>query len=557
MTYSPTANGVPFAACSSQSEAMVVPAASCSQSENGYLEIKGNATSLFSCVLIDTTTQRPITKLRYWLRATTVKQVVTLVSHQREPGSTPGRVTRFSQVGIMPDDAVVRRVFSCISRFPAPSFRRRSIFTSITLVGSQDFTNREGYKSEVGRSADWRGESSRHMSITPRLAVSFFLWSLFLNEAFICLASRNASNYRIKFVHVATVAEQLACSPPTKAIPVQSPAGSRPKNIRMWESCRTMPLVGGFSHGSPVSPALSFRCCSIITSIALLRPCYNCHVPCPRLRHETRTQFAATIDVLSCPQQTLRSHSNLFRHVKARLATVRPSRASTAVRGCRSSSAIVGPASAADLPLLQPTRMPAPLGRRRSLLWTPAWRVGTPFANQRLVTHSPPGKPANRERFAACRSQSGKGSVPRTSCRNGSRVAGLFRLRFRVRLLTVFVVYCRTGVKARLGVVRRERTSTCVRGRQRLGGARRPTRDDHDHALLASPLLSFTPPHARRKSAQTNHPPSRIQAHRARQGLSKCSAEVGASRPDVRRQATLVLRPRRDVPLDFSAPRRS
>ncbi|KAJ8875294.1 hypothetical protein PR048_023189 [Dryococelus australis] len=33
----------------------------------------------------------------------------------------------------------------------------------------------------------------------------------------------------------------------------------------MWESCRTMPLVDGFSRGSPVSPALSIRCCSILT----------------------------------------------------------------------------------------------------------------------------------------------------------------------------------------------------------------------------------------------------------------------------------------------------
>ncbi|KAJ8873597.1 hypothetical protein PR048_024415 [Dryococelus australis] len=31
----------------------------------------------------------------------------------------------------------------------------------------------------------------------------------------------------------------------------------------------TMPLVTGFSRGSPVSPALSFRCCSILTSITL------------------------------------------------------------------------------------------------------------------------------------------------------------------------------------------------------------------------------------------------------------------------------------------------
>ncbi|KAJ8883609.1 hypothetical protein PR048_015453 [Dryococelus australis] len=46
----------------------------------------------------------------------------------------------------------------------------------------------------------------------------------------------------------ARVAEWLASSPPTKANRVRSP------DFRKWESCRTMPLVGGFSRGSPVSP---------------------------------------------------------------------------------------------------------------------------------------------------------------------------------------------------------------------------------------------------------------------------------------------------------------
>ncbi|KAJ8869262.1 hypothetical protein PR048_030834 [Dryococelus australis] len=65
------------------------------------------------------------------------------------------------------------------------------------------------------------------------------------------------------------VAERLACSPPTKANRVQSPAGSLP-DFRMWESYQTMPLVSGFSRGSPVSSALSIRRCSTLTSIALI-----------------------------------------------------------------------------------------------------------------------------------------------------------------------------------------------------------------------------------------------------------------------------------------------
>ncbi|KAJ8882299.1 hypothetical protein PR048_014101 [Dryococelus australis] len=65
-----------------------------------------------------------------------------------------------------------------------------------------------------------------------------------------------------------TVAERLACSLPTKVKRVQSPAGS--PDFRKWESCRTIPLIGGFSRGSPVPPAPSFRHCSILTSITLI-----------------------------------------------------------------------------------------------------------------------------------------------------------------------------------------------------------------------------------------------------------------------------------------------
>ncbi|KAJ8897171.1 hypothetical protein PR048_002517 [Dryococelus australis] len=66
----------------------------------------------------------------------------------------------------------------------------------------------------------------------------------------------------------AAVAERLDYSPPTKANRDQSPAGS--PDSRMWESCRTMQLVGGFSRVSSVSPALSFRRCSILTTVTLI-----------------------------------------------------------------------------------------------------------------------------------------------------------------------------------------------------------------------------------------------------------------------------------------------
>ncbi|KAJ8876126.1 hypothetical protein PR048_024035 [Dryococelus australis] len=55
---------------------------------------------------------------------------------------------------------------------------------------------------------------------------------------------------------------------PTKANQTQYPTRSLP-DFRIWESCRTMALVGGFSRESLVSPALPFRRCSMLTSVAL------------------------------------------------------------------------------------------------------------------------------------------------------------------------------------------------------------------------------------------------------------------------------------------------
>ncbi|KAJ8893903.1 hypothetical protein PR048_006504 [Dryococelus australis] len=57
-------------------------------------------------------------------------------------------------------------------------------------------------------------------------------------------------------------------SPPSKANRVQSPAGS--PDFCKRESCRKMPLVDGFSRRSPVSPAPSFQCRFIFTSITLI-----------------------------------------------------------------------------------------------------------------------------------------------------------------------------------------------------------------------------------------------------------------------------------------------
>ncbi|KAJ8880787.1 hypothetical protein PR048_017258 [Dryococelus australis] len=61
------------------------------------------------------------------------------------------------------------------------------------------------------------------------------------------------ANQRLAYLG-ATVAERLARSPPTNANWAQYPAG--PQDFRKWESCRTMPLVSGFSRNLPLPPPL-------------------------------------------------------------------------------------------------------------------------------------------------------------------------------------------------------------------------------------------------------------------------------------------------------------
>ncbi|KAJ8890568.1 hypothetical protein PR048_010077 [Dryococelus australis] len=61
----------------------------------------------------------------------------------------------------------------------------------------------------------------------------------------------------------------LDYSHPTKANQFRFPAGS-PSHFPMRELCQTMPLVDGFSRGSPIFPTSSFRRCSIHTSLTLV-----------------------------------------------------------------------------------------------------------------------------------------------------------------------------------------------------------------------------------------------------------------------------------------------
>ncbi|KAJ8878880.1 hypothetical protein PR048_019479 [Dryococelus australis] len=103
-------------------------------------------------------------------------------------------------------------------------------------------------------------------------------------------------------VKATTVAERLARSPPTKANRAQSPAES--PDFRKWESCRTMPLIGGASRGSPFSlqspsSALKTSLLRAVQIYSLLPASRGVHVG--KLYH---SKGAAVAERLACSPST-------------------------------------------------------------------------------------------------------------------------------------------------------------------------------------------------------------------------------------------------------------
>ncbi|KAJ8866393.1 hypothetical protein PR048_032236 [Dryococelus australis] len=248
-------------------------------------------------------------RVRHW-------PVSVLASHQGEPGSIPGRITPgFSHVGIVPDDAAGRRVLSGISRFPSPfSYRHCSMLTSITLIGSQvrtvkshlnlstpilplsgplvhslGPTGRKCIDSIVTKAGGICGPtiisglfgSSLAFEITARVVITLTQGTaevlhgteyvrLFPSYDIVrtLTALERTSQGAVVWRRARSVDEDVGRLDRSLAgnassveegrerrgdfDRVRSPAGSFP-DFRKWDSCRTMPLIGGFYRGSPVS----------------------------------------------------------------------------------------------------------------------------------------------------------------------------------------------------------------------------------------------------------------------------------------------------------------
>ncbi|KAJ8894977.1 hypothetical protein PR048_000285 [Dryococelus australis] len=345
------------------------------------------------------------------------------------------------------------------------------------------------------------------------------------------------------------VAERLACPRPTKANQAQFLVGSLP-DFRMWESCRTMPLVGGFSRGSLVSPALSFRpapyspqttSSALKTSLlratqiyslthsnnrtedlprrdrgmnarssdymsATLPQSYGDRRPLTlpiedkiegiyilaaltRVRRPRKHSYTAALPCdwsirrgCSCPYNHPVSYGSLGSRSQDRpvayegddddkkaplpltrrcfdvdLSYDRFSRKRASLKGRRNSpvgyaTCLPGPAhTAARLVLctkacnvnktactvlyIKALSQEDEGGRRiRTKIVVGQRPVGTSCANQRLVTHSPAGSPANTELLPACSSQSGMSSVFRASrSRLAHWLVRLARFKFNVQ----------------------------------------------------------------------------------------------------------------------------
>ncbi|KAJ8888449.1 hypothetical protein PR048_007939 [Dryococelus australis] len=123
--------------------------------------------------------------------------------------------------------------------------------------------------SEITPGECWDGSQTKAMADSfPILAQSIFLCNLHLNggdeAAYLantsCTRQQNGFTSQQKgnlFQHTTSIQSRRTGFDSRRSAPPPLP------DLRAWESCRTMPLVGGFSRGSSVSPALAFRCCSI------------------------------------------------------------------------------------------------------------------------------------------------------------------------------------------------------------------------------------------------------------------------------------------------------
>ncbi|KAJ8868749.1 hypothetical protein PR048_030289 [Dryococelus australis] len=232
--------------------------------------------------------------------------------------------------------------------------------------------------------------------------------------------------------------------PPTSANRVRFLAGPLP-DFRLWESCRTVPLVGGFFSGDLPFPSSLHSDASPSSSSSTLKTSMLRDVQLSPLHCLKSDSWAERVGAI------VDSHSGGHGFDFRSGHPVRPSGPAILIsvfhgfpKSLQTSLKKRGAAVAERLAYSRIGFDPRPDRSQFSAHHVTAWRTGdlrmrrmvvrstfsrtrqqkgvtghqragTPFPNQRLVTHSPAGSPANREPSAACRSQSDAKPVPRPS----------------------------------------------------------------------------------------------------------------------------------------------
>ncbi|KAJ8894898.1 hypothetical protein PR048_000205 [Dryococelus australis] len=145
--------------------------------------------------------------------------------------SSAGPLPGFPHARIVPDNATGQRVSSGISQFPPPFHSGASSYSlRFTLIGSQDLAE-----------PAWRTKTVTAMETK--------LFDPYTSKA-VNIHPVDRRNVRASFMCVYIYIIYIHLPPANWA---RFPAGLLP-DFRVLESCRTMPLVGRFSPGSPVSP---------------------------------------------------------------------------------------------------------------------------------------------------------------------------------------------------------------------------------------------------------------------------------------------------------------
>ncbi|KAJ8871811.1 hypothetical protein PR048_028151 [Dryococelus australis] len=127
----------------------------------------------------------------------------------------------------------------------------------IAPSGMSDKTRVEGFRTPMNRAEDYRPRPSRSSVGGTQPQPRYVMHGS-------QLSSFNVPECTT--LQWCSVAHSLGSSP---GDPGSIPGRITP-DFRMWETCRTMPLVGEFSRGSPVFPALSFQRYSILIFITLI-----------------------------------------------------------------------------------------------------------------------------------------------------------------------------------------------------------------------------------------------------------------------------------------------